>query len=321
MAVTSGRYEQLIQDLRAEVRPQREWIERQGLLLIVGHFLSGVAAGTWLFSLVFDFRAGLAVAYAIAAMSAAAHLGFLGRPARFWKMWHARSSWIARGFVGLTLFLGGGVLYLIPIFLSASPWQSGSLIAQAGYFLALAGMILLLFYKGFVYSSSKGVPFWTSPILPALYLAYALRGGVAALLVICSFNGINLDASALGLLELWIGISAAVMILFYLGVMSGSSPIEQYSVRELLRGRAAVSFYVGTLLIGLGVPIGIGLTGLGAPLSLGAVALVGLASVVGDFFVKYSIAKAGIYRSLTSSPHWRDKSAAVAGVPPLSVKP
>jgi formate-dependent nitrite reductase membrane component NrfD len=300
MAISSGRYEQLIRDLRAEVRPQREWIERQGLLLIVGHFLSGVAAGTWLFSLIFGFHRGLAVAYLIAALSGVAHLAFLGRPARFWKMWHARSSWIARGFVGLALFLAGGALYLIPIFFSAAPWQSGSLIAQAGYYLALAGMILLLLYKGFVYSSSKGVPFWTSPILPALYLAYALRGGAATLLVIFSLNGVDLDASALGLLELWIGVSAAVMMLFYLGVMSGSNPIEQYSVRELLRGRAAVSFYVGTLLIGLGVPIGIGLVGLRSPLSLAAVATIGLASVVGDFFVKYSIAKAGIYRSLTA---------------------
>ncbi len=49
MAVSSGRYEQLIADLKAEYRPQREWIERQGLFLIIGHFLSGVAAGTWLF--------------------------------------------------------------------------------------------------------------------------------------------------------------------------------------------------------------------------------------------------------------------------------
>ena len=303
MAITSGRYEQLIQDLRAEVRPQREWIERQGLFLIVGHFLSGIAAGTWLFSLIFNFQAGLAVAYCIAALSGAAHLAFLGRPGRFWKMWHARNSWIARGFVGLTLFLSGGFLYLVPILLPMAPWSSDSLIAKAGYLVALAGMVILLLYKGFVYASSKGVPFWTSPILPALYLAYALRGGVATLLVIISLNGKVLDSSELGLLELWIGITAAVMILFYVGVMSGSNPIEQYSVRELLRGRASASFYVGTLFIGLFIPIAIGLIGLKTPLSLAAVAAVGLASVIGDFFVKYSIAKAGIYRTLRSPGH------------------
>lgn len=295
MSVSNGRYEQLIEDLRAEYRPQREWIERQGLFLIVGHFLSGVAAGTWFFSLVFGFEAGLGLAYLLAAISGVAHLAFLGRPGRFWKMWHARSSWIARGFVGLTLFMVGGLFYLAPIFLPVVPWARGSLVAQAGYLLSVLGMVLLLLYKGFVYASSKGVPFWTSPILPALYVAYALRGGVATLLILLSLSEGFLDAERLGLLELWIAVSAAVMILFYLGVMSGADRTARRSVAELLKGRVSLSFYVGTLVIGLIVPIVIGLTGLATPLSLEVVAVVGFASVIGDFFMKYTIAKAGIY--------------------------
>ena len=295
MAVSSGRYEQLLQDLKVQYRPQREWIERQGLFLIVGHFLSGVAAGTWLFSLIFSFVPGLGVAYVTAVMSGAAHLAFLGRPGRFWKMWHARNSWIARGFIGLTLFMIGGLLYLPPLFSSAAPWSSGSLLAEAGYLLALIGMVLLLLYKGFVYASSKGIPFWTSPILPALYVAYALRGGVATLLLILAFMGNSLSPEKLGPLELWIGLSAAVMVLFYLGVMSSANPVAQRSVRELLRGRIALAFYLGTLLVGLVVPIGFGLMGSTGPFSLPIVALIGLSSVIGDFFIKYTIAKAGIY--------------------------
>lgn len=50
--------------------------------------------------------------------------------------------------------------------------------------------------------------------------------------------------------------------------------------------------------IGLVVPIAIGLLGLTTALSFSAVAAVGLASVIGDFFVKYTIAKAGIYLPL-----------------------
>ncbi|MBI2988023.1 MAG: polysulfide reductase NrfD, partial [Deltaproteobacteria bacterium] len=210
MTVVSGRYEQLIRDLRLEYRPQREWIERQGLFLIVGHFLSGVAAGTWFFSLVFGLDVGLAAAYVLAALSGFAHLAFLGRPERFWKMWRGKNSWIARGFIGLTLFMMGGLLYLPPLFFSRAPWGSGSLVALSGYYLSIAGMIVLLLYKGFVYASSKGVPFWTSPILPALYVAYALRGGVAMLLLILALTGNRLNPEELGPLELWIGLSAAV---------------------------------------------------------------------------------------------------------------
>jgi formate-dependent nitrite reductase membrane component NrfD len=295
MTTGSARYEQLIQDLKADFRPQREWIERQGLYLIVGHFLSGVAAGAWLFSLIFNFPAGLVVSFVLAAVSGLAHLAFLGRPERFWKMWHAKTSWIGRGFVGLTLFMLGGALYLPPFVFPDISWGSGSFVAKIGYGLALAGMIILLLYKGFVYASSKGVPFWTSPILPALYVAYGLRGGVATLLLLALFQGGNLNGWDLGLLELWIGMSAAVMILFYLAVMSGSNPVARRSVKELLGGRVALAFYGGTLAVGLLVPIIIGLLGLATSLSLGAVAVIGIASVTGDFFVKYTIAKAGVY--------------------------
>ncbi len=295
MTTGSARYEQLIQDLKADFRPQREWIERQGLYLIVGHFLSGVAAGAWLFSLIFNFPAGLVVSFVLAAISGFAHLAFLGRPERFWRMAHPKTSWIGRGFVGLALFLIGGLLYLPPFVLPDTFWASDSLPAKIGYALALVGMIILLLYKGFVYASSKGVPFWSSPILPALYVAYGLRGGVASLLLIALFRGARPDGWDLGLLELWIGISAAVMILFYLAVMSGSNPVARKSVKELLGGRAALAFYGGTLFIGLLVPIAIGLLGLTTSLSLGAVAVIGVASVIGDFFVKYTIAKAGVY--------------------------
>lgn len=304
MAIASGRYEQLIQDLRAEYRPQREWIERQGLFLIVGHFLSGVAAGTWFFSLLFGFIPGLAAAYALAAVSGLAHLVFLGRPERFWKMWRARNSWIARGFIGLTLFMLGGLLYLPPLFHPDAPWSGDSWIAGSGYAVSVAGMVILLLYKGFVYASSKGIPFWTSPILPALYVAYALRGGVATLLLMFAWSGNTVSPERLGPLELWIGLSAAVMVLFYLGVMSGADPVARRSVYELVRGRAAVSFYLGTLVVGLVIPIAFGLAGVTGSLSLATLALVALASVVGDFFIKYTIAKAGIYIPLRPrSPH------------------
>lgn len=305
MHTTSGRYEQLLQDLRLEYRPQREWIERQGMYLIVGHFLSGVAAGTWIFSLVFKYGNGLLAAYLLALLSGLAHLLFLGKPSRFWRMWHARSAWIARGFIGLNLFVVGGFFALLPHYVSATPWAAGSAVSRAGGMLAFAGAILMLLYKGFVYASSKGVPFWNSPILPALYVTYGLRGGVAMILVMSAFTRAGLHAQTFELIELWIGVSALVMILFYLGVFSGASPTARHSVHDLLKGRVSLSFYIGTLFIGLIVPIGIGMMGLASPLSMQWLAIIGLASVVGDFFVKYTIAKAGIYLPLSSATRSR----------------
>ncbi len=37
-------------DLRSEYRPQREWVDGRGLLIVIAHFFSGIGAGAWLFS-------------------------------------------------------------------------------------------------------------------------------------------------------------------------------------------------------------------------------------------------------------------------------
>ncbi len=110
---TTARYDRLLADLGATFRPQRHWIEGRGLLLILGHFLSGVGAGAWLFSLWLDYTPGLVLAVAAVAAAGLAHLFFLGHPERFWKMFRARTSWIARGFLGMNVFMAGAVLHLL----------------------------------------------------------------------------------------------------------------------------------------------------------------------------------------------------------------
>jgi len=288
-------YDRLLSDLGSTFRPQREWVDGRGLYLIVGHFLSGVGAGTWLFSLLFDVGPGLAVAIAAVGLGGLAHLLFLGRPSRFWRMVKVRTSWIGRGFVGMILFVAGAVLYALPRLAPGVPWAADDAVGRLGLAASLAGMAILMVYKGNVYAASKGVPFWNSPLLPVLYIAYSLRAGVATLLVLFPFAGTPEHADLAGVIELWIAVSAAVMVAFYLGVMRHTNVAARRSVTELTAGRAAGPFYLGTVAAGLVVPIGVGLVGFLHPLSLAVLALVGALSLVGDFFAKYTIAKAGIY--------------------------
>ena len=169
---TVTRHEQLLADLGATFRPQRQWVEGRGVLLIVGHFLSGVGAGTWLFSLWLGYWPGLVLAVQVMALAGVAHLFFLGHPERFWRMFRARTSWIARGFIGMNLFMVGGVLTLV--------LRAGALRSAAAA-VAVVGAAIIIVYKGNVYAASKGVPFWNSPLLPVLYATYAIRGGLALL--------------------------------------------------------------------------------------------------------------------------------------------
>jgi formate-dependent nitrite reductase membrane component NrfD len=305
MRDVEGKYQTLIQDLRREFRPQREWGEGRGVLLVVGHFLVGVAAGAWLLGLVFNYPPGLVAAFLLAAAGGVAHLAFLGRPERFWRMARrVRTAWVARGFWGLVLFLAGAVLYLPAVLISAWPWGAGSTIAWAGWLAAAAGMVVLIGYMGFVYTASKGIPFWGSALHPVLYMLYALRGGAAALLVAVALLGAPSPEMPERLTTVWIVVTAVVMILFALevqGALASGNAASRRSVHEMLAGRVAVYFYGGTLALGLLVPLLL-VSGKLAPVSLAALAAVGLLSALGDFFMKYTTIRAGIYLPLGPHP-------------------
>jgi formate-dependent nitrite reductase membrane component NrfD len=304
MEHTRAKYDQLIQDLRLDLRPQREWSEGRGIFMVIGHFVVGVAGGTWLFSLWYGNHAGLALAFILAGLGGLLHLANLGHPARAWKMMlQFRRSWISRGFFGLSFFLVGAFLYLVPLFLPGAPWGTGSFVAGVGNVLAILGMLTMIGYMGFVYTASKGIPFWNSPLHPALYITYALRGGIAGLLLALALGGGALPPVT-GLLLLWTVVTALVILFFGLevhGALTSGNAAAQRSVHELFAGSVAVYFYAGTLLLGLVVPAWLVWAGLTGPLSLAAMVVLALASAFGDFFMKYSTIRAGVFLPVWTS--------------------
>ncbi len=294
----TSRYDQLIADLRVERRPQREWGEGRGLLMVVGHFLVGVAGGTWVLGSVYGDSAALAVAWVLGALGGLAHLLFLGRPERALNMVrHARTSWISRGFIGLSMLLAGGAAALG----SVAAGAPDGLVAAGGRVVAAAGAVTVIGYMGFCYTASRAIPFWHSPLHPAIYIAYALRGGIAVLLVLAATRGAGAAAT---LLQLWLGCTLLVALFVGLemhGALSAESIAARWSARDVLAGRLSIVFYGGTLALGVVVPLLLlGPARTGSPV---LVALVGLASVAGDFFMKLSTVKAGVYRPLGVPTH------------------
>jgi formate-dependent nitrite reductase membrane component NrfD len=277
-------------DLSLTYRPQREWIEGRGLLLVVAHFFSGVGAGAWVFSVLFDVPAGLVLGLVfVGGLSGLAHLLFLGRWQRFWRMLRRpRSSWISRGIWGIGLFMVGAAAYLLP------PLRDSSL-GPAALALSLVGAALVLAYEGFVYAASKGIPFWRTPLLPLLYAAYGLRGGAALLLVAATLGGTAFELDTLEAIKLWVVVSTAVLILLYLVVASRAGGAARRSVRRLVAGGISPSFYGGTILVGILIPVGLALARELGGAGLLTLALIGAASLAGDFYVKYCIVKAGVH--------------------------
>jgi formate-dependent nitrite reductase membrane component NrfD len=296
MAVWEDPFQKLSEDLKATLRPQREWVAGRGIFLLLGHFLSGAGAGAWMFSLYFELSSGLLISLAVVAVGGVAHLVFLGRLGRAWRIVRRpHSSWISRGMVSITLFLISGGLYL---WLDRSGAATDTL-GQGLLGLSLLGMVGILVYKGFVYAVSRAIPFWNTPLLPPLYIAYGVRGGAAILLVAAALGVGGVELKPLELIKLWVVVSSAVLVLIYLAGMSSSGVAARRSVAELLGGRAAVAFYVGVVLLGLVVPIVMGVFSYYGSVSAAALGLVGLSSLIGDFYVKYCVARAGIYTPLS----------------------
>lgn len=280
----------LTRDASLTYRPQREWIEGRGILLVVAHFFSGVGAGAWVFSWWFGFRPGLLVALVcVGALAGPAHLMFLGRWQRFWRMLaRPRSSWISRGLWGIAIFLAGAVAYVI--------WGADrTLGGQVALAASLAGAAVILLYKGFVLSASRAIPLWHTSLLPLLYVAYGLRGGAAALLVTAAVGGGGAQLHEVEMVKLWAALSTAILMLLFLvsaGLRGGAAEV---SLRELVAGRVSAAFYGGVVLLGLVVPIGIGAAGAVTGLSAPVVGLAAVASMIGDFYVKYCVMKAGVF--------------------------
>jgi formate-dependent nitrite reductase membrane component NrfD len=282
----ADRIQLLRHDLAQVYRPQREWIEGRGVLIVVAHFFSGIGAGAWLLGVAFEVRLGLWLGLAaVGVCSGLAHLAFLGRPERFWRILaRPRTSWISRGIWSIGVFLVSGAAYAM----LAAPGPVRALLLV----LSLAGAIGVLLYEGFVYAASVAIPFWRTALLPILYVAYGLRGGAALLLVAGALGGAAFDLAAVEALKLWVVASTGVLVALLLVRARSRGGAAERSLERLLFGPLAPSFYGGTVLLGLVLPIG--LHAFGAE-SLAVLAAIGVASLLGDFYVKYCVVKAGVY--------------------------
>jgi formate-dependent nitrite reductase membrane component NrfD len=302
---------QRLTDLNLTYRPQREWIEGRGLLVVVAHFFSGVGAGAWLFSVALDYDAGLVISIAVMGLAGAAHLAFLGRWQRFWRIaLRPHSSWISRGLWGLVIFLAGAIPY-------AMPPVRDSVLGPVALGVSLVGMAVVLAYNGFVYAVSRAIPFWRLPLLPVLYVAYGLRGGAAALLVAAAVAGDVFDIDLLGVIKLWVVVSSAVLVVVYMALARGAGGAARRSAGELVTGRVSPAFYAGVVVLGLVIPIVLGAIGATTGSSRGLLAVIGLSSLAGDFYIKYWIVKAAVYRPIVEelpSPRRYGTRRAAAGL-------
>ncbi len=290
---------------------QKEWIEKQGLLVWLSEVFSALGTGLYLIAIFVDNWWGALAGYLIVMLlKLPLHLLYLGKPLRFWRTmppfsgaW--RTSWIARGVVFTVFFSIFGLLQLFTSYIlgpgGMSPGDAHAIVfvadivlkVIAGFFVVLTGI-----YCGFMMSFCKSVPFWNTGILPIVILNAGIADGLALVMGIgllaggVDFHGLEYAS------RIVLGVNA-VLLGTYLMNASYQSQTAELSVKELLVGRVALVFWFGIVLLGIIMPLVISFISLftGDVTTILLVAAI-IGHTAGAFALKYCILKVGIYKPI-----------------------
>lgn len=278
---------------------QTEWIDRRGLFLWLAFYSGGLGGGLYLVSLYFNSLWGMLAGWLIVAgIKGSAHLIFLGKPLRAWRIiFRPNSSWLSRGILFVLSFVTFGAVQM-----ALTYWAPGSAGEIVFKVLAAIAAFAVSIYTGFVLKSVKAVPFWNSTLLPVLFILCGVLGGFGVSVVIALNGGdINLATAEAG--SRWLLIINALLIGVYLWMANNREVTGKKSVLEHIRGNLAPFFWIGIVGLGILIPLGIALithlTGSDStPLLLTGV----VCEIIGGLTLRYCILKAGAYKPLVARP-------------------
>ncbi len=275
--------------------PQREWIEKRGILLWLAFFFIELGAGAFFISSIFESNAGMLVGLLICGiLGGGFHLIYLGHPLRFWRIvvsagW--KTSWISRGLYFVTLFLILGVIHLILVQLSSS--ALGLLV------ITNIVAVLTIIYAGFAMNYVIGISFWNSPMLPVLYLVLGIWGGLGITLL----TVLPSETAALGDLEVWSRVFLLAFIFIvavYLFSIRYQGTAAEVSVRQIVTGRWGILFWTMVVSLAMVFPLVVTLASWVSDLAIPSSLLYTIISLelLGDLALRYCILRFGFYKPL-----------------------
>ena len=215
----------------------------------------------------------------------------LGSPMNFWRAgMRPNTSWIARGTIIITIFMVLGFIHII-----FGVWPSDRLAASTGArnVLSVLGIIFAfgtMIYTGILLAAARPIAFWSTALLPLLFLVSALSTGMMAVILVATLRHLPVGPlHELATIDLPLIILEMFILLFYL---QGSHrvPESRASVRLLLVGEIAPMFWWGVALVGLIAPLVFDL------LDLAIVA--SICGIVGGLFLRYVVLAGGIHAPL-----------------------
>ncbi len=136
----------------------------------------------------------------------------------------------------------------------------GVLLILAG--LGIPGAALLHGYVGFIFGAVKANPWWSTPLMPIIFLASAIVSGIAAVIILyqigMKFSGRRIDAQCMQSLARWLWLFVILSItleLLEIMTLAYEAAEEWLVIGPLLGDQLAFSFIGIQLILGAMVPI------------------------------------------------------------------
>ena len=275
---------------------QTEW----NWLIAVYLFLGGVGAGAYTIAAVNGFAGesmglsttvGLWISFPALAIGSVALLADLGQPAKaVYAGMKPGTSWIARGFWIISIFM---VLSFIHFILHQFGDAAGSSLVKVISVVTICFAVATMAYTGILLGASKGMPFWTSGIVPVVFVISALVTGHFTIMLGVALFGEAAEIAAE--MKTMAAEAAAFVVLEVLAILfflqaAFKRPDSRESAERILNKRY---FVIGYFVLGLAVPLTLMLTVYLSSAGL-AVAFVGAAlGLIGGLILRQGVLVCG----------------------------
>lgn len=185
-------------------------------------------------------------------------------------------SWLVKG--GYTITVYGGLLTLLMVGLFFG-WDSLNEIAT---WITAAVAVIVAVYTAFLFGQAKGRDFWQSPTLAIHMLVHSFMAGAAALALVALLTNDSLGWTDFLATVMAVGIGVNLMTMLVELTMTHPTVAAHEVVQMITKGRYAMTFYLGAVLLGNIIPLVLLLLG-GSQLMI---ALAGVMVLAGIYFTE-----------------------------------
>jgi formate-dependent nitrite reductase membrane component NrfD len=299
------------------LRPQKEWKE----IIAIYLYLAGMGAGSFVIGMLISWMAKLDPPF----LSSVNLFGYIlnlswvpifwgpimvaiGAPFLIldlgikWRFMYAclnpRTSWVARGFIILSVFIVFGLVLLAKSILPFEWLHPESALWRILEALALLFAFATAIYTGILLKATKSVPLWNTHLLPVLFLVSALSTG--SMSIILSTLGTGFFSHDAGALKVLMGAEQVLVVIegivLYLFLSRRYKAAEQGkdSVRLLLFGEMKMIFWGGVVFLGFIFPVVLENIAAFFPGNVVLIVAAGIFLLCGGFFLRVGILHAGI---------------------------